>query len=806
MYPITPESLSVIFGYKSEITKGFIFELYKIILDDNDKVKSGFKEWLELFQIVGGYRKEKYQDDILEMSKLFSIPSPIDCDKVLFAIHTYYSIITRWLTYRIVFKERELDDNSFNPINIYKHFKKTGINNYGFTGYFDWYYENKTGGLSECFIGLKNQFLDFDFENGFNDLFKPLYQNIFPVKVRHHLGEYYTPQWLAEMTIIKSGYNFDPEKKILDPACGSGTFIIEVLKNVIKNTEKNSKINPEIILNNVVGFDLNPLAVLSTKSNYILALQKYLPLGSIHDIPVYHFDSIICDNSFLNNKDSINSRYTKKQRSNSGYDLLPERYLKSPEFDFIVGNPPWINWKFLPEYYKNSVRPAAEKYDLFTHKGLKARLGFAQDDLCVILTYIAIDRFLKDKGILSFVLPQTLFKTIGGGEGFRRFRLGVKGKTFKVLSVSDLSDFKVFDSSASRSAIFTCQKDGETVYPLNYEIWKKKKELNIHSYNSLSDVLNRIDVVKHLAEPIKGNYSSWITAEKEILKIIKNVTKTSHYIARAGVCTWASSIYWIKIISEVSNLTNVITCNDTAKYKQKEIYAKIDSKLIFPLVRGRNIIRWHFDSDVAIILPQSEEDLSKAMNEVTLRRNYPDTYKYFLRFKQFLLNRKGYKTLLINQPFYSVYDIGPYTFNRNKVAWKYLDSDLRAVVLSKCGQDRPFIPDLNVITISTESEEEAHYLAAFLNSSIIRLIIQTYGLCTRITPGILGYLPLDKFQPDNSGHIELVKCSIECHNHWDDPEYLNERSLKIDTIVKDLLGIKDKQFNKIIESLDFYLD
>ena len=54
------------------------------------------------------------------------------------------------------------------------------------------------------------------------DLLKKLYQQLFPKSVRHDLGEYYTPDWLAEHVLNELGYEGDPDKRLLDPACGSG--------------------------------------------------------------------------------------------------------------------------------------------------------------------------------------------------------------------------------------------------------------------------------------------------------------------------------------------------------------------------------------------------------------------------------------------------------------------------------------------------------------------------------------------------------------------------------------------------------
>ncbi len=62
------------------------------------------------------------------------------------------------------------------------------------------------------------------------DLLKPLYESLFPRAVRHALGEFYTPAWLAEHVLDQVGYCGQPEARLLDPTCGSGTFLLAALR------------------------------------------------------------------------------------------------------------------------------------------------------------------------------------------------------------------------------------------------------------------------------------------------------------------------------------------------------------------------------------------------------------------------------------------------------------------------------------------------------------------------------------------------------------------------------------------------
>jgi hypothetical protein len=809
MHNITPSSISSSFGYKSDIAGKIISELCSILESEKNfsEMESIFTDWKIFFQEVSGFKETKLAKDINELINSYSFSTSLDPYKVLFVFHTYYSLIVRWLTLQIISKKEDSNESQhhlFDPDIIQEYFLKKGVRNFGKTRYFDWYQGYSTDTLKKYFEELNQTASKFimipneEEKKITQDLLVLLYQNLFPPKIRHHLGEYYTPKWVTDLSIKNSGYDFDPEKKVLDPSCGSGTFLLSVIDGVLDRNRNSDNKVIEKILTNIIGFDLNPLAVLSAKANYILALKEFLPLPKEYDIPIYHYDSVLCEGIIKNEKsESIMGNDSDANESGTMYEHIPESILRISQFDFIFGNPPWINWKHVPDYYKKSVLPAAERYNLFQHKGLKARLGFAQDDVCVILIYSVLDFFLKRNGILSFVLPVTLFKTVGGGDGFRQFKIGDTGDPIKVLSVIDLSGIKVFDSCSSKSAIFTCKKGEETVYPVAYDIYSKKTIKSANGIISQNNSRESFHITSQLAEPIGSLNSNWITADGHILDLIKRIISPSDYTARAGVCTWSSSIYWVTIEKQIDNFITIKPYNKTAKIKNNFETADIEQNLVFPLVRGRDITRWHSDPKLFIILPQSLDNPAKAIPEYILKESHPKAYKYFLKHKLFLKNRKGYIKFLSNEPFYSIFDIGPYTFSKYKVAWKYLDTDLRAVVLDSSEIDKPIIPDLNVVIIPANSPDEAHYIAASLNSSVTKLLIQAFGLCTRITPGILKHLPIKKYDPNNSIHKDLSGLSKRCHEAYSDAESINNINRDIDKLIQNLLKIEDIDFSKI---------
>ena len=131
------------------------------------------------------------------------------------------------------------------------------------------------------------------------DLLKKLYQQLFPKTLRRDLGEYYTPDWLAEHVLNQLEYAGDPDKRLLDPACGSGTFLVMAINRIRRWYDEHRETcqygESELcrkILANVVGFDLNPLAVMAARTNYLIAIRDLIGHVDQVEIPVYLCDSI----------------------------------------------------------------------------------------------------------------------------------------------------------------------------------------------------------------------------------------------------------------------------------------------------------------------------------------------------------------------------------------------------------------------------------------------------------------------------------------------------------------------------------
>jgi hypothetical protein len=130
------------------------------------------------------------------------------------------------------------------------------------------------------------------------DVLKILYESLIDREERHSLGEYYTPDWLASKIVARAIEN-PLEQKVLDPACGSGTFLFHAVRRFLHEAE-DAGLDPAQRASeaaaHVAGMDIHPVAVIIARVTYLLALMPALSqrMGDVA-IPVYLGDALQLD-------------------------------------------------------------------------------------------------------------------------------------------------------------------------------------------------------------------------------------------------------------------------------------------------------------------------------------------------------------------------------------------------------------------------------------------------------------------------------------------------------------------------------
>jgi len=187
-----------------------------------------------------------------------------------FLIHTYLSIFSKMLAYAVVSNDEYIDDEEMRGIIDGTIFNKYQIRNFVDNDFFHWIRsERNFYSLRKVFRVISQEISTFDFYNVDEDILKGVYQELIDLDTRHALGEYYTPDWLCER--IVNEFEFKENDKILDPACGSGSFLLAAIHRM-------KKLHPGITVENlnncIYGIDIHPLSVQISKTTLLIALGK----------------------------------------------------------------------------------------------------------------------------------------------------------------------------------------------------------------------------------------------------------------------------------------------------------------------------------------------------------------------------------------------------------------------------------------------------------------------------------------------------------------------------------------------------
>ena len=174
---------------------------------------------------------------------------------------------------------------------------KTGLQGVVESDFFAW--PTEVGGLP-FLRTLGRRIARFDWQQAPNDVAAILYETVIPPDERRQLGEYYTPDWLAR-AIVREVITDPLDQSVLDPACGSGTFVAEAVTHFIeaaRDTSLDPKEQLEWLRFSIAGIDVHPVAVHLARAAWVLAAQPALQaavasgLSANVTVPIYLGDAL----------------------------------------------------------------------------------------------------------------------------------------------------------------------------------------------------------------------------------------------------------------------------------------------------------------------------------------------------------------------------------------------------------------------------------------------------------------------------------------------------------------------------------
>jgi hypothetical protein len=582
------------------------------------------------------------------------------------------------------------------------------------------------------------------------DIFQNFYQQIFLTITRHKIGEFYTPLNLVrEMVddIYKIGL------KTLDPSCGSGSFLVELLIKVLNSNIKNT-LKFEAI-ENIYGFDINPLATLTAKVNILLLLVENYKFETkkVPIINIYLIDAL------------FPNQYQKSIDVN-----LSELY---NSFDLIIGNPPWLTYKDITnKQYQDKIRALSENL------GIKPLSQYITHiELASIFFYAIPTSFLKVGGNIFFVLT----KSVLNGDHCFKFRAFSIFNKIEIWDFLSNNIFKVEHICLKAEYIGKQNKVSiSEKYPIKTKIYdgeiKLQRTLN---YSSLECDDSGAKII--LPE-----------AEIEFLdKLSPSEYKTEFF---QGATLVPRTLVFFK--TEKAESDYLIVSSDpeaTSRVKKQWKYSfrdeKIESKFKFKTFLNKDLVPFYIKQYKNIFLPI---DQNFKMNESQLRKN-PRALEFYNKLNSFYKKNKK-ETSNINSLFLNLNYWNKLTKQiKNRqyiVVYNASGSRLKSAVIDN--EEKVIIICSENYYYSTDSLNEAFYLAAILNSPILSKNIKLIKSSRHIHKRPFSF-PIPIYDNENELHRKLAKKSQKYHSVVQDLVYNNPKitSEKVRTFIRQKLNKLD---------------
>lgn len=217
-------------------------------------------------------------------------------DEQLFIDHTLLVLTAEIIAHAVVGFDVSRRGN-LNPAALARGtaFSSAQIHGVVEADFFDWVLLAPGG--QQFVTDLAHRISRFDWGHVEHDVLKILYESVITADARASLGEYYTPDWLADRVVHATVA--DPlSQRVLDPSCGSGTFLFHAVRAYLQKADATGIANAEAVAGvteHVFGMDVHPVAVTLARVTYLLAIgRERLASGDRGQItiPVYLGDSL----------------------------------------------------------------------------------------------------------------------------------------------------------------------------------------------------------------------------------------------------------------------------------------------------------------------------------------------------------------------------------------------------------------------------------------------------------------------------------------------------------------------------------
>lgn len=776
----------------------------------------------------------------------------------LFLRHTYLASIARLLIWAALSQGKSNDDlrKVASDVLSGRYFHSKRLANLVDDDFFHWIRSDESEEiLASTWERILSHLIEYDLGQVREDVLKGVYQQLIDPKDRHDLGEYYTPDWLCER-IVKELLPDHGYKAVLDPSCGSGSFLRAAVTHFLNhNPEGTDNDRLRLVLGSVQGIDIHPVAVTIARATYVLALGKLINAARKPiQVPVYMADSLFLprevEQSLIEKLSGVEITYggkkdqklvvmpdmlihmpelfddaiaactsvaeehakTAKDTRTSlekhlnqavpdlskllGYDTVLDSLWSFTEglaqlirdkkntiwsfiirnsyrpamlkgqFDFIVGNPPWLSYRFIsdPDYQDEVKRRAIGTYKIApVHQRL-----ITQMELATVFLAHSMATFAKSNARLGFVMPRGV---LNGDQHqnliLRKYSTDAK---LRLTGYWDLRDvMPLFNVPA---CVLFAKRDTSPGMPkdklpvlewaghlpgrdVNWEIAKTR----LHATEKEGRVIY-LGTRAALSTAPGATSPSKPSKYQDVFKQGATIVPRSFYFVRVNNLDGEldpKAVYWAETEPEQAKQAK-------KPYIDVKMSGLVEGQFIYTTAVSRHLVPYSLLTPVPVVLPI--ENRHGSLYVLTADQLTNEGYREFGKWmheaertwklkrkdkadKQTLYERLDYQRELTRQEF----------GQRFLVLYNHSGMNVAAALFDRASQPIPFIVDVKLYWAAFNTRDEADYVTAVLNSETVNLAIKPFQ-----SVGLLGErdihkklleLPIPTFDHTNPKHQRI---------------------------------------------------
>ncbi len=536
---------------------------------------------------------------------------------------------------------------------------------------------------------------------------------------RKEQGIYYTPSYIVDYIVKNTVGEYikthTPEEirkvRILDPACGSGSFLIRAYKELENYWIKNSDFaqltldseefyskKVEILKNNIFGVDLDPKAVEIAQLNLLLQISERKQILPLLQNNIKNGNSLIDDPSV-----SVNAFKWEEE--------FPD-IMKKGGFDIVIGNPPYVRIQNLDdkeiEHFNDTFKSAFKNYDIY--------LLFVEKSL----------KLLRENGNLGFIIPS---KFINADYGMGLRNLIAETKTLH--KFVDFKDIQVFGDATNYTCLLFLRHSENEEFDYLYP--KSKENF------TLQEVSNS-EIFQKYRLPLPIQNESWVLSDNNTSNLMKKLKGNGQGLGAVcenifqGLVTGSDNVYFVKVISETKETARIMNLADNHEFT-------IERRILKKLLKGKDIKKWSVEWNAYYVVYPYLVKTGKAslipLSEI--EKDYPLTFEYFKHYEKKLKGREN--NLFVSEKnwhqFGRLQNIEK--FEQTKIITQVLASS-NTFALDSQGEYY-FVGGGNAggygVVIKEEHKDYYYYILALLNSKVLEFYLK--NISTPFRGGYFSY-------------------------------------------------------------------